>query len=219
MNKIIDHDPRRRTGMRKPLRQRGIRRVETLLDATQALLVEAPDAEISLAGIAERADVPLPSIYHFFPNRNAILVALAVRFHDELAQAAEAPLDPAPVTWQEIIERRLTSGAAYLNAHPAALRLFMGAGVSVEVRNLDFRGNASLAETRANEFQRWFDCTAFSDLEDWLAVSIGLVDGIWALSWSKHRHLSDPHITESIRAAISYLRCFLPDVLPLAPQQ
>lgn len=215
----MDQDLRRRTGMRKPLRQRGIRRVEILLDATQSLLVEAPEVEISLASIADRADVPLPSIYHFFPNRNAVLVALAVRFHEELTRAAGVPLDPAPATWQEIIERRQIGGAAYLNAHPAALRLFMGAGVSVEVRNLDFQGNASLAETRANEFRQWFDCTALSDLEDRLAVSIGLVDGIWALSWSKHRHLSESHVTESIRAAISYLRCFLPDVLPLASKK
>ncbi|MBL4766368.1 MAG: TetR/AcrR family transcriptional regulator [Rhodobacteraceae bacterium] len=201
------------SGMRKPLRKRGIRRVEILLDATEALLEETTDVDISLSLIAERANVPLPSIYHFFPNRNSILVVLAQRFHKRLAAAANAPLDPAPERWQDIIHRRQISGAAYLNRHPAALRLFMGAGVSAEVRNLDLRGNASLAESRAREFRTWFDCSGILDLEHRLAVSIGVMDGIWAISWSQHRQVTDDYLAESTLAATAYLRCFLPEVL------
>lgn len=199
---------------RLPQRRRGIERFEHLLDATEALLSESPESDISLSLVAQRAAVPLPSIYHFFPNKDAILVALAQRYHAALAQMAQSPLDPPPVTWQDIIRIRQTRGVAYLNAHPSALRLFMGAGVSVEVRNLDLQGNASLAIARAAEFRHWFDCRTIPDLEHRLAISIGIMDGIWAISWSQHRYITPDYLGESIRASVTYLRCYLPEILP-----
>ena len=207
-------DVERRTVVNRPLRARGIRRVELLLDATERLLSRPQDEELSLANIAAEAGVPLPSVYHFFPNRNAILVALAGRYHRELAAFANEPLDPEPETWQETVRVRQVKGARYLNEHPAALRLFMGAGVSVEVRTLDLRGNATLAESRAADMRERFECAGLANLEYWLAVSIGLMDGIWAISYAEHGSITDDYVAESTRAAIAYLRCYLPEYLP-----
>lgn len=199
--------------VRKPQRQRGIIRFEHLLDSTEALLAERPENDISLALVAEKARVPLPSIYHFFPNRDAILVALAQRYHALLGDMARVALDPPPETWQDIISERQGSGVAFLNAHPSALRLFMGAGVSAEVRTLDLQGNASLARLRAAEFRHWFDCRSIPDLEHRVAISIGIMDGVWAISWSQHQCITDDYLNESIRASVSYLRCYLPEFL------
>ncbi|WP_132446611.1 TetR/AcrR family transcriptional regulator [Sulfitobacter indolifex] len=204
----------RRAGIREPQRQRGIARFQKLLDATEVILTKTPDSDISLAVVAEAAGVPLPSIYHFFPNKDAILVALAQRYHQALSTLAQKPLDPPPGSWQEIIRRRQIGGVAYLNRHPAALRLFMGAGVSAEVRTLDLQGNASLSAIRSAEFRRWFDFSAVPDLEHRVGLSIGIMDGIWAISWSQHRRITEDYLTESIRASTCYLRCFLPEILP-----
>jgi len=204
--------------IRLPQRQRGILRFEHLLDATEALLIEFPDEDISLALVASKAEVPLPSIYHFFPNKDAILVALAQRYHVALAEMACEEMNPRPLTWQEIIRWRQQNGVLFLNRHPSALRLFMGAGVSAQVRTLDLQGNASLSALRAAEFRRWFDCSAIADLEEHLAISIGMMDGIWALSWSRHKRVTDAFLEESIRASVAYLRCFLPEILPLVKQ-
>lgn len=213
MTAHTSRSPAVRAGIRQPQRKRGVDRFEALLDAAETKLVEAPDEDITLSMIAETAKVPLPSVYHFFPNRNAMLVALAQRFHRDLAQITFVPLDPPPNDWQEIVRRRQKNGAAYLNAHPAALRLFMGAGVSVEVRNLDLQGNASLAHVRAEDFRSSFDCGHIPDLERILAISIGLMDGIWAISYSEHGLITDSYLIESTRASIAYLRCYLPEVL------
>lgn len=199
--------------VRKPQRKRGLIRFEHLLDSTEALLSELPDSDLSLSLVAEKASVPLPSIYHFFPNKDAILVALAKRHHAKLSEMARDPLDPPPEDWQEIIRRRQKAGVEFLNMHPSALRLFMGAGVSAEVRTLDLQGNATLANLRAEEFRYWFDCRGIIDLERRLAVSIGVMDGIWAISWSQHRRINDEFLAESILASIAYLRCYLPEIL------
>lgn len=203
------------TQPRTPMRRRGIERFEHLLDCTAALIGEFPDEDVSLAQIAERADVPLASVYHFFPNRNAALVALSQRYHKQLAQMTMAEGPRAPQRWQDVFDFRLRRSAAFLNSEPAALRLFMGFGVSVEVRNVDVAGNAALAERRGAYLREVYDIPAMPDLEKRIAISLALIDGIWALSYSNHRRITDEYIEEAVLAAVTYLRCYLPEFLHL----
>jgi AcrR family transcriptional regulator len=203
---------------RPPTRRRGIDRFEVLLDATAWLLAERFDENISIAQIAEKAGVPLASVYHFFPNRNAAFVALAQRFQRQLHELALDTGEARPLRWQDVIESRQRSGAKFLNDNPAALRLFLGAGVSVEVRNTDLQGNLELARARAASLRAMFETTTMADLETWLAVSIALVDGIWALSYSLHGRITDDYVDEGVRASVLYLRSYLPEILePRSP--
>lgn len=210
---IVNHVDDSSAAKRPPMRKRGLERHGLLLDATADLLADRSEEDISLAQIAERAGVPLASVYHFFPNRNAAFVALAQRYHAELGASTRTPISPPPLTWQDYVQRRQHQGAAYLNANPAALRLFMGAAVSVEVRNTDLNGNAELAKLRTAYLKATFDMPNIPDLEQKIAASIALVDGIWALSYSQHREITDSYLAESIRAAVSYLRCYLPEFI------
>ena len=205
-------------GKSRKLRKRGVKRLETLLDATAYLLEQRQDENISLADIAARADIPLASVYHFFPNRNAAFVMLAERYHRQIADQVTAPIVPRPQSWQEVVTYRQRRGSAYLNANPAAQRLFLGAGVSVEVRNTDLNGNASLARFYADLFCRYFEISQSAALEDMMANSIALMDGIWALSYSRHGRITDAFLTESTRASIAYLRCYLPEHLKPRPE-
>lgn len=198
---------------RAPMRKRGIERFEHLLDVTAALIGEHPEEDISLAQIAERAGVPLASIYHFFPNRNAALVALAQRFHRQIYRMAMSEGPDAPSRWQDVFEFRIRRTAAFLNAEPAALRLFMGAGVSVEVRNADIAGNAAIAKKRAEYLRGVFHICGIPDLEKRIAISLAIIDGIWALSYSYHRSIADEYVDEAVMTAITYLRCYLPEYL------
>lgn len=108
---------------------------------------------------------------------------------------------------------RQTRGRDFLNANPGALRLFLGAGVSAEVRTLDLRGNSSQARIRAEEFRERFDCRGLDGLESWLAVSFGLVDGVWAISYAEHGRINDRYLREAWRASVAYMRTYLPEEL------
>lgn len=204
-----------RAAARLPSRRRGVERFELLLDATAALLEQRPDDDISLAQIAEKADVPLTSVYHFFPNRNSAFVALARRYHQQIYANAMIEISPSPRAWQEVIAYRQRKGARYLNDNPAALRLFLGAGVSVEVRNTDLSGNATLARSRAEYLRSMFEIPAMPDLEKRIAISIAVMDGIWALSYSSYGCITEEYVEESIRTSTLYLRSYLPEFLEL----
>lgn len=200
------------------MRRRGVDRLQRLLDATETLLADRSDEDVSLAQIAEAADVPLPSVYHFFPNRNAAFVALARRFNDEIyALSIQLLTDPEPQTWQELLHMKHERAAAFQNSRPAALRLFLGAGVSVAVRNSDLSGNARIAAGRARMFHAYFQMPAMPDLVYRIEVAGACLDGIWAMSYGKHGRITDELRIEATEASIVYLRRFLPEILPRKP--
>lgn len=199
---------------RKPVRKHAQERFDALLDATERLLADSANDDVSLAQIAEVSGVPLASVYHFFPNRNAAFVALAQRFHAELRARAQERQGPPPPSWQEHLAYTQRRATSYLNGRPAALRLFMGAGVSVQVRNIDMEGNAHISRRRVEEFDLYFDMPRIPELETRMATVLAMSDGIWALSYSIHGRITDAFLQESIRAAICYLRCFLPEMIP-----
>ena len=202
----------------RPMRKRGIERLKLLLDATERLLEEHGDEDISLAQIAEAADVPLASVYHFFPNRNAAFVALALRFNEEIYQLSIQPLtDPEPQTWQELLDMKHARAAAFQNSRPAALRLFLGAGVSVAVRNADFGGNARIARSRERMFEAYFHMPYVPNFARHLEVGGAAMDGVWALSYGKHGTITEEFRKEATGVAITYLRRFLPEYLPRKP--
>jgi AcrR family transcriptional regulator len=198
---------------RQPQRSRGQKRFHHLLDATERLLERYPDDDVTLAMIAEQAEVPLPSVYHFFPNRNAIYIELARRFFDDMGKMMIVNSVAPSERWQDFFVACHSLGRSFLNQRPAAQRLFIGAGVSVEVRTLDLKGTHAQAYKRASQMRTFYDCRGLHDLEDKFAVAFALIDGIWAISYAKHGHIDDHYFDESCRAAISYLRCYLPEHL------
>jgi AcrR family transcriptional regulator len=69
---------------RAPTQERSRARVAKILDATAALLDEKGLEGVTTNAIAKRARLPVGTLYQFFPNREAILLALAESRLEEL---------------------------------------------------------------------------------------------------------------------------------------
>ena len=77
--------------MRKvPTQLRAKQRVERILDATEALLIESGVGALTVNDIATRAEVPIGSVYQYFNNRDEVLHALCNRHYRILGSAADA---------------------------------------------------------------------------------------------------------------------------------
>jgi AcrR family transcriptional regulator len=64
---------------RKPGQQRSRERVEHILDVAAEMIARDGIAATSMSGLAKAAKVSLPSIYRYFPNKQAILHTLLER--------------------------------------------------------------------------------------------------------------------------------------------
>ncbi len=107
---------------RAPQHARGQRRVAAILDAASAILVEGGLAALTVDAVAKRSGTSKSSMYHFFPDRDAIVGALADRHVASLARyggfAARDAVDWSALTVEETVDRYLQPFRRYLADHP-----------------------------------------------------------------------------------------------------
>ncbi len=114
---------------RAPSQQRSRERVERMLAAASALITEQGSDAMRMGEVAERAGVSIGSLYQFFPNREALVEALANQY---LAD------------WQRM-------RADTTRSRPRGLRASIGAGIDARVKfHLDHAALSRLLETNTS---------------------------------------------------------------------
>lgn len=111
---------------RRPRQPRGQKRVELLLDAAAAVIAESGLQAATAEAIALRARTAKGSLYQFFPNRDAVLAALALRYADEMRHIHEKafPADPRGLALERLIDRIVKPLAEFHDRNPAFRRVF-----------------------------------------------------------------------------------------------
>lgn len=119
---------------RRPQQERGQRRVDAILDSTAGLIVEEGVAAVTMHRVARRSHTTTGSMYHFFPDREALLRALAAR-HAQALRTLMGELErEAAARWSEL-------------STPDAVTLFLGPFVGYLDRNPDLLPLARAART------------------------------------------------------------------------
>jgi AcrR family transcriptional regulator len=115
---------------RSPRRQeRGQRRIAAILDAAASLFTARGVAGTTMSAIAEKSATSIGSLYQFFPNREALVEALAEQY---LAD------------WQQM-------RAESASARPRGLRASIDAGIDARVKfHLDHAALARLLESNTS---------------------------------------------------------------------
>jgi len=101
------------------VQQRSADRLARILDAGAALLDEAGYELLSTRAVADRAGVPIGSVYRFFPNKRALVDALAERNLEVYAGRVVARLEGIPEReWRAAIDAVLDEYLAMKRSVP-----------------------------------------------------------------------------------------------------
>ena len=209
-------DSRRRA--RQPSRERGQLRFQALLDATEALLSEHNPDDIGLYQIARRARIAPASVYHFFPTKNAALLAVAERYHADMRLMVSAPV-PANrlLSWQDLLIIRQDRAVSYYNSHLPAAKIFLGIHPSWEIHQADLRYNQTASETLFSFYDRLFLMPYVQDPQEKFALTYAIADAIRSVSFERYGTITPKYAQEAIGACIAYCRTFLPDRIEPRP--
>jgi AcrR family transcriptional regulator len=115
------------TGLRRrqPMQDRSRRRVERILTAAIELLEEGGSEAVTTRAISTRADLPVATLYQFFPNREAILEEVLLDYlarRDEEAAAALAAIEAGTIS--EAVQLFYEFHRGQYHAHPELVALY-----------------------------------------------------------------------------------------------
>lgn len=129
---------------RNPVQERSQETVQHIFDAASKLLAANPAGEITTSGIAREAGISVGALYRFFPDKQAIIDAVAVRHMEEFGKSfegriAEEALRDGPAFLGKVID----AFVEFLEARPDFRAIAFSRRISAATRRRQADPNAS----------------------------------------------------------------------------
>jgi AcrR family transcriptional regulator len=130
-------------GRRLPIQQRGLKTVLRILDAASSLLPRMPLDDVTTRRIAAEAGVSIGALYRFFPDKQTIIDAVAVRHVGQFRTSLEASVIQPLLREMEnlatfdpaiILDRMIDAYVEYLDAHPDFRTISFGRHISAATK-------------------------------------------------------------------------------------
>ncbi|AFY55375.1 transcriptional regulator [Rivularia sp. PCC 7116] len=193
---------------RKPTQARSVERVNRILDVSEEMFIEKGYAAATTKEIAAQAKVPIGSLYQFFPDKAAILQALAERYSNLLHQQLQS-FDTPEMTQIPLADYvdRITDGIEqFFSEHPGYYAVFME--VQATMPELDAAADAEMIQTFAKLLPKR---NASLKVEDYEAIAFVLIKAMGNLMWLSLGQAPDFRqrlVKESKRLTLFYLQSY-----------
>jgi len=134
--------PQRRT----PVQRRSRERVERILEAADRLVTERGVDALTTRAVARAADVPVASLYQYFADREAIIVALIERQVEAMDEQLAADLTGLDVySVRTLVETVVHAYVAGYRKRPGYVVVWFQGRVAPDVRDYVFERSHALA--------------------------------------------------------------------------
>lgn len=171
---------------RVPVQGRSVARVQRMLDACAELVDEVGYEGLTTTLLAERAEVAIGSVYQFFPDKRAIVQALAMRNMDAYLQGLSARFESETFThWWDGVDAAID---VYIQMHRqvAGFRtLHFGDVVDVHLLDLEKDNNTVIADRLAELLVDQFQLMDRSRLRFALEISVEAADALIKLAFRR----------------------------------
>jgi AcrR family transcriptional regulator len=204
---MSDESPMRRI----PRQQRSQKRVDEILQATSQLLQEVGYEGMTTTLIAERAGIPVSSLYQFFANKDAILHSLASRYLEDLQTlrgrmfTPDSIYVPTPI----LFERTVDILVEYSAAHPGSQQIFSSPWVSSELLAVSEAMTAGMIDQIAWILETKAPGLAPTTRAVCAQTLMHVIKGLLPMIEDAGFETRDPLIEEFKRVGLAYLRDIL----------
>ncbi|PWJ82289.1 TetR family transcriptional regulator [Pseudaminobacter salicylatoxidans] len=145
------------TTRKEPTQQRSRERVERMLTAARGLIAERGSDAMKMGEVAERAGVSIGSLYQFFPDKSAIIRALAERFTADNRACIDAELarvrdEPGFLT---AFAGLVDTYYSICLAEPVMRDIWSGTQVDTTLRELELADSRACADAVATVWRRF----------------------------------------------------------------
>jgi AcrR family transcriptional regulator len=207
------------SGRRTPTQSRSLQTVQRILDAATSLLEQVPLDDITTTRIAAEAGLSIGALYRFFPDKQTIIDAIAVRHVEQFRSSLEASVMPMieremanletfdPAT---ILDNVVDAYIVYLDAHPDFRTISFGRYISAATKQREASPDVGLPALLKNFMLERLGIPNTPELDLMLRIVSEVGERIIAYAYEQPtREDRDRVISEMKRMLSSYL--FPPD--------
>lgn len=206
---------------RRPAQRRSVERVERMLDECALLLDQVGYDALTTKEVARRAEVPIGTFYQFFPDKQGLVRALALRNLDAFLQRVTERIATARLEhWTDLVDlaidefvmmKRTTPGFAVVD-FGEVLATPGGPALEGTNRSLDsaLENNVIVAERLRGLTVDLLDAPPGEGLDRALLVAVEATDAVLKLAF-RVRPDGDPELIAECKQLV---RRYLADHLP-----
>jgi AcrR family transcriptional regulator len=143
----IVYDPHEWDGLRRaPQQARSRARVRRLLESADEIVATEGFAALTVRRLADAADVRIGTIYQFFPDKDALVDALARRYIAMFdAMIEELVAQAQNEHWDDVVDTVIDAAVALYRSHPGYVAIWSGRHLSPALQQADDANNAAIA--------------------------------------------------------------------------
>jgi AcrR family transcriptional regulator len=151
LKKTADIEPRN-----APVQGRSKKRSKQIIDATSELLERVGFDDLNTILIAKETGISIGSLYHYFPNKHAILYAMGMRWLDDIESVLKEfdGWDIENIPLSDLIDDMLSTNFKVYKKQKAILTLVQAMFSVPELRELDEKHDEMMITTFARLFKR-----------------------------------------------------------------
>ncbi len=196
---------------RQPRQARSQERVNQILDVAERLFVRDGYSSTTTNAIAQEAKVPIGSLYQFFPDKAAIIYALAERYNTQLRSVLlELLSSNAEIPLEKYVEQIVDRVYRFFIDNPGLYAIFMNLQSSLtQLEEIEETADNLLIEDFSDFLQRLYPNL---EAEAYYSISFVLVKAIGNLLWISLGQPSERQVQllqETKKLAVGYLHnCF-----------
>ncbi len=144
------------TEQRRPRQERSLQRRDDILQTTAALLEQVGFDDLTTILIAREMGISVGSLYHYFPNKQAILYALGEHWLEELTRVLDeiAAWDLETMDLETFVDRSFPRMLAVYREQRGMLPLVLAMWAVPELRDLDDDHDELVIGRLADMFRR-----------------------------------------------------------------
>lgn len=198
---------------KQPKQARAAQTIEVIVEAASQILERDGEGALTTNRIAERAGVSIGTIYQYFPNKEAILVALALQEREAIRnQIAEELGRASPATFEEVTRRIIRAFIRAFAARRRAKRIL----ILTLIRSGDTRFNGQMMDQIGRLLLaaiQTFSPTACLSTAGVYVMTRAVMGAVRSAVVEDRDIIDDPAFEEElVQFVLSYLRWRAPDL-------
>ncbi|MDF3820464.1 TetR/AcrR family transcriptional regulator [Leptospira sp. 96542] len=188
----------------------GRERRAALVQALRELLRKNTPESLTFAQICEHADIPRASAYHFYPNMGALYLGLR-QVHSEILVTRLSQVSISHFqNWQDYVHFLAEEAAKVVREDIALMRVVYGVR-NEETMHVGKDLDSQIAKMALQQVEARFALPPWTDAQRKVGIAVALIDSVFRYAYREEGEISEGIVKEAGRAAVAYLRCYLPE--------